>query len=642
MDLLNTGKVKRSDARQCDLSERQNDILRSLFGSYVFQAVPTQAMHSYFNADARTVYHDDFYRHLLEFHPTTLHRDCAMVYLSINQELIGGLTPEQLRDALYSFIKKTYERLANHCFLAIRIKPFREGNEDGQWRLFSDLVLYAEKHREVHLRTGYFRPKEIEAATAAHVPGLNLDQAQFAVANEGFFFRDCFVLSPNVPKSRRGHATTPEAVDLLLLFDKNERDEQVIPCPSCRSLDVRGNSYPALGVRSWECQNPICPDRSAFDRGNRYSLSAIIKQEAIKSDDDQIPDWSLKRWKLDVVFGVDDDAITDMLIRHFSLHGNSVIFVNGTSSVEEKHGRRIVHEQFDPKAAASGAYKTFQEAAFFRRFMIDRQPIHKAPPVETAHGARGAAVYHGDCFEVLSALETASVDGAVTSPPYYNARSYTTWPNIYCYLYDMYNSARQVFRCLKPGGIYIFNIFDYFDNEQSIVLSAMGKKRMILGPYIINIFRRIGFEIYGNTAWYKGEIEGKRNFNQGNCSPYYQFPFNCWEHCLVFRKPGVSALPASFPTILDAKPVFKMIRGENILGHTAPFPPAIPQLLTSRMKPNECVLDPFSGSMTTGRVAHRQGLRSISIDMHKEYCELGIRLIEQDDREGADLILQAS
>src|SRR5437660_12875082 len=102
----------------------------------------------------------------------------------------------------------------------------------------------------------------------------------------------------------------------------------------------------------------------------------------------------------------------------------------------------------------------------------------------------------------------------------------------------MYNVARQVYRVLRPGSYFLFNIFDYFDNENHVVVSAMGKKRMILGAYCIDLFCRAGFRVEGNVAWYKGEIEGKRNFNQGNRSPYYQFPFNCWEHVLVFRKPG--------------------------------------------------------------------------------------------------------
>jgi hypothetical protein len=186
-------------------------------------------------------------------------------------------------------------------------------------------------------------------------------------------------------------------------------------------------------------------------------------------------------------------------------------------------------------------------------------------------------VYQGDCFEILSEMPESSIDGAVTSPPYYNARSYSEWPNIYCYLFDIDNSARQVFRALKPGSLYLFNVFDYFDNENNLALSAMGKKRMILGAYVVNLFRRVGFEIRGNVVWCKGEIEGKRNFNQGNRSPYYQFPFNCWEHVLVFRKPGGGCRTYHFPKILAAKPVIKMVRGKNVLGHSAPFPPAIPK-----------------------------------------------------------------
>jgi DNA modification methylase len=197
----------------------------------------------------------------------------------------------------------------------------------------------------------------------------------------------------------------------------------------------------------------------------------------------------------------------------------------------------------------------------------------------------------------------------------------------------MYNAARQVFRVLKPGALYLFNIFDYFDNENTLALSAMGQKRMVLGAYIVNIFRRVGFQLDGNVVWYKGEIEGKRNFNQGNRSPYYQFPFNCWEHVFVFRKPGRPNVRKQFPSVLATKPVIKMVRGENVLGHSAPFPAAIPDLLLSQMKAGERVLDPFSGSMTTGRQALKRGLQTVSIELHEEYCELGLRLLRQ---EGAD------
>ena len=258
-----------------------------------------------------------------------------------------------------------------------------------------------------------------------------------------------------------------------------------------------------------------------------------------------------------MVFGADEPAVLDMLVRHFSLHGDTVLLVNVAAAGKERFGRKVKYETFNPQSAP-GSHEVFRNSAYFKRFVVDREAQRHGRLQPCASQFPDARVYQGDCFEILSALPDASVGGAVTSPPYYNARSYTVWPNIYCYLYDMYNAARQVFRVLKPGSLYLFNIFDYFDNENNIVFSAMGKKRMILGAYIVDLFRRVGFEVSGNVVWYKGEIEGKRNFNQGNKSPYYQFPFNCWEHTLIFRKPGVQ-YPMS-PTFRSLKSLDLLIR----------------------------------------------------------------------------------
>ncbi|MCY7144278.1 hypothetical protein MK512_11055, partial [Streptococcus gordonii] len=86
--------------------------------------------------------------------------------------------------------------------------------------------------------------------------------------------------------------------------------------------------------------------------------------------------------------------------------------------------------------------------------------------------------------------------------------------------------ALELFRTLKDGSSMLFNIFDYFDNERIIAQSAMGNKKMILGAYMLDIFEKIGFRIDGNIIWDKVEIQGNRNFNQGNLGPYYQSPLN--------------------------------------------------------------------------------------------------------------------
>jgi len=626
---LKNGVVSRRDARQCDVAERRQLILRSLFGGYVFRSFPLTTMHSYFNPDCQTEYLPEFYQHLKRFHPRVLNRECSLIYAVLDEKVLDPNESENIRDNIYSFIRESYVRLSNHCYIALLIKPFRESGEDGQWRLFSDIVLYAEKHREVNLKTGYFHPKKIEQNTTQHIKGCDIQKAEFETANEGFFYRDCIVLSHNAEGGKV--KTTSDPVTLLLLFQKNERDETLIPCPACRSMNIAGNSYPALGIRSWECQNPICPERSAFDRGNRYSLESLIKQEAIKSEEDQIPEWSLKKWKLDVVAGADDTSVTDMLLRHFTLHGDTVLFVNTPKTEQQALGRKITYESLTQDSGARAIYRHFNQSSYFHRFLVEKIRSEDSTVENVSTGIPGVEVYQGDCYEVLSRFEAGSFDGAATSPPYYNARSYAGWPNIYCYLYDMYNVARQVYRVLKPGAGFLFNIFDYFDNENNVALSSMGKKRMILGAYIINIFRRVGFKLDGNVVWFKGEIEGKRNYNQGNRSPYYQLPLNAWEHVFVFIKPGTDGSKYAFPRVLAAKPVFKIQGGINVLGHTAPYPPAIPNLLLSQMNEGERVLDPFSGSMTTGRTAHAQGIKSVSIDIHLEYCELGVNLLKADN-----------
>ena len=620
-DLLTTGRVNRSDARDCTLEEKQMLIQRALFGAYVFKAFNDAVMHQFFNEEARMEYHANFFDHLRTHHHNQLHRECALIYYDIDLLAFSHLSYRDISDLVMTGIQESYDRLANHCYFAVRL---RDTEIDGtrKWRLFSDIVLFAEKHREVMLKKGYFRPDKIQQVTKAYIGDpLDEQKAKFEIASEGFFFRDCYVLS-----HANNEGTTDAAYDILLLFEKNERDEDVIPCPSCRSKVVSGNSYSVLGVRSWECRNPICPERSTYDRGNRYSLSSIIRQEAITSELDQIPLEVRRRWRHDVVFGVTDHEIKDMLIRHFSLHSDRVVIAGQEHGLSSYLGREIKYENFGKWKAKKGIRTGFFESPFFRRFALVRPNSHSKVPEIWERVGNKVQIICGDCESGLNTLDAKCFDGAVTSPPYYNAREYSQWPNIYCYLYDMYNAALSVFRSLKPGSLYIFNIFDYFDNENIIAFSALGKRRMILGAYIIYLFEKCGFEIVGNVIWFKGSIEGKRNFNQGNTSPYYQLPFNCWEHCLIFRKPGrEGTLPKT--QILMQRPVIKMVRGKNTHGHTAPFPPEIPNLLIKTMPEDATVLDPYGGSMTTACCAISHGISATSFELEPRYYDLGRRKV---------------
>ncbi len=607
-------------------SDKKEKILCSLFSAFVFHSFQLRDIYNYFNNLSHNGknYQSDYYSFLKSNFGHKFERNLGLSVIKINQNFINEFSDYiELQSNIFEFVKQQYALLSNHCYFAIKIENITWKGKNVVWDLYSDIVLYSEKFIEEKTAKGYFHPSKIQEATQNYIEGLDIESASFDLCNTGFTYKDCIVLTD---KQLNGSANNRYQYSILLLFEKNERDEEVIPCPACRSMKVRGNSYPVLGVKSWECYNTFCYDKSKYNRGKRYSLASLIKQEAIDDEKSLILNGTIEKFRLDVVGNIDDDNVIEFLIRHYSLFGDNVnLYHFDDISDKLDLGRKIHHEKLVKSQVQSD---NFYDIAFFHRFALVNSS-KKNKEYKNLSSIANVEVYNGDSFFVLQQFQDSSIDGAVTSPPYYNARSYSQWANIYCYLYDMYNNAREVFRVLKPGSYYLYNIFDYFDNENNVVFSAMGKKRMILGSYIIYLFKKIGFQVTENVIWYKGHIQGNRSNNQGNISPYYQAPLNCYEHILCFQKPSLKQ-ELNFPDLIKVHPVVKMIKGKNILGHTAPFPSEIPALLTNKLFKGATILDPYAGSFTTARQALKNGIKSINIEMDLNYCNLGLDLIRKE------------
>lgn len=601
--------------------EIEGEIIKAQFSSFLWVSLPEKEMHRFFDPNfSPKGYRSSFWEELHSRASHLFSRSGALHVIRIDRRTIKGLSDaNDVRNAICHQIEKIYPAVNNYGFIAVLIDPLRLNDRNIEWEIAADITLFCEKHRESTLKKAYFRWDRVRDETVQHIGNIDIAAAHFELVNEGFSYRDCFVLTSGHERIER----------ILLVFQKNERDETPIPCPTCRSTNVQGNSYPLLGVRSWECNNVLCPDRSKYNRGKRYAFRSLAMQQAIDDPRNEIPVTSVRRWSRDVVHEASEAELCDMLTRHYSMHGDVIHTYNWPAFEATELGRSAIHHslRLTPKQ------HRFWDGPLFKRYACAFTT--KPAPFRTL-GRGLLKVLVGDSASVLSTLGSATFDGAVTSPPYYNAREYAQWPNMYCYMHDMIKVNSEVYRTLKPGALYMYNIFDYFDNENTVVFSAMGQRRMILSAYTVDAFRRIGFELLGNVVWDKGEIEGKRGFNAGNYSPYYQAPFNCWEHILIFRKPGKSgakdqaersgAAESLVGRVLSHKPVLKMVKGENVHGHSAPFPDAIPELLVSHMRPGSVVLDPFAGSLTTGRVAERYGVNSVCIERSEEYCELGLRM----------------
>ena len=307
-------------------------------------------------------------------------------------------------------------------------------------------------------------------------------------------------------------------------------------------------------------------------------------------------------------------------------------------------------------------------------------------------GQDSVKIIWGDCLDALRGMKSESVQLMVTSPPYYNAREYSQWPDMDAYLSDMEAIIQEAYRVLDNHRVFVFNVGDIFDNDRRKTQSSWGKRRIPLGAYFTQIFERVGFQFVDDFIWDKGETQSQRHKNGNRPYPLYQYPVNCYEHIFVFYKhrldntlypcPICGCLKVNgnayssigvrswecknldcmerslgnrgkrfsvrhnlmtnlqqdenrIPGDLLAKwrrdivqfsPVIKInSKGENRLGHTAPFPPEIPryavQVFTGK---GERVLDPFAGSFTTAIEAVRLGRVGTGVELNKEMFETAV------------------
>lgn len=300
----------------------------------------------------------------------------------------------------------------------------------------------------------------------------------------------------------------------------------------------------------------------------------------------------------------------------------------------------------------------------------------------------------GNSLNVLKKLPSESIHLMVTSPPYYNARSYSQWNNLKEYLADMKKIIKECYRVIDNNRVFVFNVGDIFDNDNLKIRSTWGKRRLPLGAYFMNIFEECGFTFVDDFIWDKGEVQSQRHKNSSRPYPFYQYPVNCYEHIFVFHKHRLDKTPYPCPVcgclqvsgnsqseinlmswecknndcftrsvcnrgkrfslktntaqnpilreqnvlneklinkwrrdVIKMKPVYKInCKGENTLGHTAPFPKDIPEMAVNFFTfKGDLVMDPFAGSFTVPIMAQQLDRIGIGIELRKDLFEKSIK-----------------
>ncbi len=252
----------------------------------------------------------------------------------------------------------------------------------------------------------------------------------------------------------------------------------------------------------------------------------------------------------------------------------------------------------------------------------------------------------GDCKEVLKSLDENSIDLIVTSPPYADSRNGTYGgikPDHYVQWF--LPISKELLRVLKADGTFILNI----------------KEKVVNGErhtYVIELILEMKKQ---GWLWTEEFMWHKKNCYPGKWPNRFR---DSWERLLQFNKSKKFHMyqeEVMIPMGEWAKTRLKklsetdMIRDTSKVGsgfgkkianwlnkdkvyptnvlnmatecsnrnHSAVFPEALPEWFIKLFtKEGDWVLDPFSGSGTTLRVANRLKRNSVGIDISKQYYNM--------------------
>lgn len=302
-------------------------------------------------------------------------------------------------------------------------------------------------------------------------------------------------------------------------------------------------------------------------------------------------------------------------------------------------------------------------------------------------------VINGDCLNVMRDMSATSVDLIVTSPPYFNAREYSHYASVDAYMSIMENIFLEGYRVLKNHRYLVLNVGDVTCQTEkakwsvrklplgamfTVLMERIGfifiddyiwdkgepqTKRHLGNPpypfyqYPVNCYEHI-------LVFAKHELD-KTKIPCPDCNEVLTQSNSCtgigvqsWEcknpkcptkseHGRGKRFSQRSIMMNNYQTdenyidkefihrwrrdIVRINPVIKInSKGENLIGHTAPYPTDIPEMAVRFFSGvTDIVLDPFMGVGTTGIVCRALNRDFIGIELDKKFFEIAKERLEE-------------
>lgn len=517
---------------------------------------------------------------------------------------------------IISLILEVYDNLVNYHYLAIIFEDNIQSKFT--WKVISRIAIFCENM----FKEKKFSPFNSNSSKKKKELNEFLEKNNFINYNEnlkkvvenfysavyyGFNFSDFFISEDGNKK--------------ILLLQKIELDETPLPCIDCGLTVGRGNSFPKILMKSFECSNPNCKSRSKSGRGKRYNyLSSKLQLMKKKCYfENKISEDVYKNFRRDI-FSNNVDILKTLINLYSFKKDRILIYDKNFNFLNNNYLDREITEL----NLTENSNIKFCEIPIINLLKNVYEKIKK--PSDDIIWNFIPEVIHGDSRSVLRNIPENYFKYAVTSPPYYNAREYSQWKTFVCYLIDMMIISSYTFQKMENKGYFLYNIADIVDKDNVYVSSNMSNKRIMLGFYTIAIFEISGYKTSGNIIWDKGEVQSKRN-STSDLFPFYVKPINCYEHIFIFEKNEKTKKNITF--IEKFTPVFKIIKGKNIIQHSAPFPEKLVSLIENFTTDKKRILDPFLGSGTTVFYCKKKSQKVIGIEQNDEYYNLILKKLKE-------------
>jgi site-specific DNA-methyltransferase (adenine-specific) len=276
---------------------------------------------------------------------------------------------------------------------------------------------------------------------------------------------------------------------------------------------------------------------------------------------------------------------------------------------------------------------------------IENVIIEKEKEKETEIDTFINRIIHGDSEHILKTMPSNSIHLTITSPPYDNIRDYNG------YNFAEENIIKELFRVTKSGGVVVWVVGDATINGGE---SGSSFRQALK-------FMEHGFKLHDTMIYEKNtsSFPAKRNGNRYTQIFEYMFVFckdkiatanlisdkpNKWAGHTNWGKNTNRLKNGELQETTDIKPVpdfsprnniwkYNVGKGFNSKDkesheHPAIFPEQLAEdHIMSWSNEGDIILDPFSGSGTTSKMAKKNGRKYIGIDISEEYCKLATKIL---------------